>query len=98
MTEDLLNEWGMSHTLKEVCAALDAVGIPNAPVNSVREVAEDSALYWTKEPGNLANVIDRADHVADEEILKLGKLAKEQIQSRYSWNDICSRYADVFSV
>lgn len=42
VTEDLLNEWGMSHTLKEVCAALDAVGIPNTPVNSVREVAEDS--------------------------------------------------------
>lgn len=41
VTEDLLNEWGRSHTVKEVCAALDAAGIPNAPVNSIREVAED---------------------------------------------------------
>ena len=41
VTEDLLNDWGVSHTVKEVCAALDAVGIPNAPVNSIREVAED---------------------------------------------------------
>ena len=42
VTEDLLNEWGRSHTVKEVCAALDAAGIPNAPVNSIREVAEDT--------------------------------------------------------
>ena len=41
MTEELLNDWGRSHTVKEVCAALDAAGIPNAPVNSIREVAED---------------------------------------------------------
>ena len=42
VTEELLNEWGRSHTVKEVCAALDAAGIPNAPVNSIREVAEDT--------------------------------------------------------
>ena len=41
VTEDLLNDWGKSHTVKEVCAVLDAAGIPNAPVNSIREVAED---------------------------------------------------------
>ena len=41
VTEDLLNAWGKAHTVQEVCAALDAAGIPNAPVNSIREVAED---------------------------------------------------------
>lgn len=41
VTEELLNAWGMQHTVKEVCAALDAAGIPNAPVNTIREVVED---------------------------------------------------------
>ena len=41
LTEDRLNAWAAQRTVKEVCAALDAVGIPNAPVNSVREVAKD---------------------------------------------------------
>ena len=41
VTEDLLNAWGTAHTVKDVCAALDAAGIPNAPVNSIREASED---------------------------------------------------------
>ena len=41
VTEDILNAWGKQHTVKEVCEILDAAGIPNAPVNSIREVAED---------------------------------------------------------
>ena len=41
VTEKFLNAWGAQHTVEEVCTALDAVGIPNAPVNTIREVAED---------------------------------------------------------
>ena len=41
LTEKRLNEWAAQHTVVEVCAALDAVGIPNAPVNTVREVSRD---------------------------------------------------------
>lgn len=41
LTEDRLNEWAAQRTVEEVCAALDAVGIPNAPVNTVREVSRD---------------------------------------------------------
>lgn len=42
VTEDILNAWGKRYTVKEVCEILDAAGIPNAPVNSIREVAEDT--------------------------------------------------------
>ena len=37
-----------------------------------REVAEDSALYWTKKPGNLASLIDRADDMGKDEIKSSG--------------------------
>jgi len=41
VTEDILNEWASHHTVKEVCAALDSVDIPNAPVNTIENVAND---------------------------------------------------------
>lgn len=59
-----------------------------------REVAEDVALYWTKEDGNLAALIDRCETV-DREIL--GTKAKERIRTAYSWEFISGRYADIWS-
>ena len=32
-----------------------------------REVAEDAAIYWNKEDGNLAGLIDCADSFSEEE-------------------------------
>ena len=61
-----------------------------------REVAEDAALYWTKEPGNLAALIDRADALNEEEIAALGAQAKARIADAYSWPYIAGRYAEVF--
>lgn len=58
------------------------------------EVAQDSALYWTKEEGNLAQLIDiceRMDKVDKEE---LGRKAKERIKQAYSWEYISDRYAE----
>ena len=57
------------------------------------EVAEDSALYWTKEPGNLAALIDRCEGIDREE---LGRKAKERIRTEYSWEFISSRYAEIW--
>lgn len=61
-----------------------------------REVAEDAALYWTKENGNLAALIDKADQLLSEEIDELGGKAKKRIKDAYSWEYICLRYLDVF--
>ena len=41
-----------------------------------REVAEDAALYWTKEPGNLAGLIDRADKAGENKRSEYGEKAK----------------------
>ena len=57
------------------------------------EVAEDSALYWTKEPSNLAALIDKCEGIDREE---LGRKAKERIKTAYSWEYISGRYAEIW--
>lgn len=61
-----------------------------------QEVAEDAALYWEKEEGDLAQLIDRADQLNEETICCFGKKAKDRIRSAYSWEFIGNRYAEVF--
>lgn len=63
-----------------------------------REVAEDAALYWNKEDGNLAALIDRVDSMSNKEIEELGNKAKVRVSNAYSWERISSRYLDVFTV
>lgn len=62
-----------------------------------REVAEDSALYWTKRPGNLASLIDQADHMSANEISDLGEKSSQRIARAYSWQYIANQYVQVFS-
>lgn len=61
-----------------------------------REVAEDNALYWTKRPGDLAALIDRADAMTEAERRTMGEKAKARILRAYSWPYIADRYARVF--
>ena len=60
-----------------------------------REVAEDAALYWTKEDGNLAKLIGSCEEMNREE---LGNKAKERITSAYSWEFISGRYAEIWCI
>ncbi len=62
-----------------------------------REVAEDSALYWTKEPGSLAALIDRADALSQDEIASLGAAASRRIAEAYSWEFIAEAYRAQFT-
>lgn len=57
------------------------------------EVAEDTALYWTKAGGNLAQLIDDCEGMDREDI---GSKAKERIKTAYSWELISSRYAEIW--
>ncbi len=61
-----------------------------------REVAEDSALYWNKEDGNLAALIEKADAMKVSEIIEYGKQAKSRITTTYSWELIVEKYEKVF--
>ena len=61
-----------------------------------REVAEGSALYWTKESGSLAELIGRADAMSEDEIEKLDEASTDVIRRRYSWRYITDTYEDLF--
>lgn len=63
-----------------------------------REVAEDAALYWTKEDGDFATLIDKADALSEEEIELLGQKAKNRIKDAYSWEYICQRYLETWEM
>lgn len=57
-----------------------------------REVGEDAALYWSKDEGDLAALIDKADAMTPEEIAELGQKAKKRIADAYSWQFIADEY------
>lgn len=57
------------------------------------EVAGDAALYWTKEEGNLAHLIDDCENMDRE---KFGRMAKERIKTAYSWEYISNKYAEIW--
>ena len=61
-----------------------------------REVAENSALYWTKQEGNLAHLINQADAMDNEASIKIGRDSTKRIQEEYSWGKIANRYLRIF--
>ena len=61
-----------------------------------REVAGDTAIYWSKEEGNLSELINYADNMEPEIIKGLGMKAKNRILKKYNWGKICDKYADIF--
>lgn len=61
-----------------------------------KEVAEGAAVYWTKEKGNLAALIDEADKVSAEKRTEYGNKAKQRIREAYSWQYICDKYEKEF--
>lgn len=61
-----------------------------------REVAEDNALYWTKENGSLARLIEKTDQMDAVQISKLGAKSTQRIIEAYSWPYICDKYKKVW--
>lgn len=61
-----------------------------------KEVAEDCALYWSREPGSLSKLIDKADHMNSTEIADMGQKAKKRVAEEYTWDKICRQYKNLF--
>ena len=59
-----------------------------------REVAEDAALYWTKEEGSLAGLLDKLEDMDAEDY---GRRAKNRMREAYCWKSIADSYEQVFS-
>ena len=79
---------GTNPSLLEALAATDFNLLLDVGFN--REVGENGALYFNKEEGNLAKIID--NELDEEFISMLGKRAKERISSEYKWTTIVNRY------
>ena len=61
-----------------------------------KEVGEQSALYWSKELGNLAALIEKADALDNDTADQLDKMSTERVRSAYSWEKIVEEYENVF--
>ena len=62
-----------------------------------KEVAGDCALYWSRESGSLAKLINKTEQMSLEEITKMGQRAKKRVAEKYTWDIICGQYEDVFT-
>lgn len=61
-----------------------------------RECGEDGAIYWNKENGNLAGLIEKADLMNTDEIKELGQKAHQRIEGEYSWQFVADKYESLF--
>ncbi len=85
---------GTNPSLLEALGSTDLNLLLNVGFN--KEVAEDEALYWSKDEGNLATLIEKADAMNAEEIAEMGRKAKMRIANAYSWEHIVNEYEKVF--
>ncbi len=85
---------GTNPSLLEALSSTDFNLLLNVGFN--HEVGESGALYWTKTPGHLAGLIEKADAMSANEIKALGEKAKKRVSDEYSWGRIMELYESVF--
>lgn len=61
-----------------------------------KEVGMDGAIYFNKENGNLAKIIDDLDNLKDNFRVELSNKAKKRIEESYSWSYIINKYENLF--
>ncbi|MEF2862457.1 MAG: glycosyltransferase family 1 protein [Streptococcus salivarius] len=83
---------GTNPGLLEALAQTDLNLIYNVDFN--HQVAQDTALYWTKEDGNLSQLIDSVDGKVSFE--DLGNAAKANMKENYTWEKIVGEYEELF--
>lgn len=83
---------GTNPSLLEALATTDLNLLLDVGFN--REVGEEGALYFSKEDGCLANLID--NELDEDKIKALGNQAKKRIESEYSWSNIVYKYESLF--
>ena len=85
---------GTNPSLLEAMSSTDINMLLDVGFN--REVAEECALYWTKDSDSLASLIDRTDTLNNSEIAELSQKAKQRINDKYSWSFISEKYEELF--
>ena len=61
-----------------------------------REVGQEAALYWGKKDNELAELINNVDQMSNLEIDKYGEVAKQRINSAFSWKYIANKYKSIW--
>ncbi len=84
---------GTNPSLLEALATTDLNLLLDVGFN--REVGEDGAMYWSKEAGDLAHLLDTVDVLEEEDIKALSKRARKRIDEAYSWNFIVDKYEEI---
>lgn len=85
---------GTNPSLLEALATTDLNLLLDVGFN--REVALDGAIYFTKEYGNLAKIIDDVEAYDEVCITSYSINAKERIKKEYTWKLIVDRYEKLF--
>ena len=62
-----------------------------------REVAEDGAMYWSKDNGSLSSIISSADQMEIKHLKEFENKAKNRITEKYSWENIRDKYEKISS-
>ena len=83
---------GTNPGLLEALAQTDLNLIYNVDFN--HQVAQETALYWNKEDGNLSQLIDSVDGKVSFE--DLGNAAKANMKENYTWEKIVGEYEELF--
>ena len=83
---------GTNPGLLEALAQTDLNLIYNVDFN--HQVAQETALYWNKEVGNLSQLIDSVDGQVSFE--DLGNAAKANMKENYTWEKIVGEYEELF--
>lgn len=61
-----------------------------------KEVAEDAAIYWSKENGALKEALAKAEKLTADEYSTMAHKAKARILEAYRWENIISAYEQLF--
>ena len=83
---------GTNPSLLEALGSTDLNLLLNVPFN--REVALDSALYWTKKSGSLARLIETADKMSGSEIEAYGADVYKRQRKEYYEQEETNRIND----
>ena len=85
---------GTNPSLLEALATTDLNLLLDVGFN--REVGQDGAIYWSKNTGELARVIEEIDTNHINKIKSIGDIAKKQINNNYKWSSIVEKYEQLF--
>lgn len=85
---------GTNPSLLEALATTDLNILLDVGFN--KEVAEEGAIYFSKDTNSLKELIDKSDRLHLDRIEELSRMAKKRISNEYSWEYIINKYETLF--